>query len=105
MPLTNPMKMAVMLPSVLGASKNTSPETAIGSLLRAPTIEYVVDEVARTHQADVYEMKIDAIPVKIMAATMAFRDSGGKFLAMFTEDQSSASRDPMSRIGIVSRLL
>ena len=105
MPLTKPMKMAVTLPDVTGASKKMRPETAIGSLLSAPTMEYVVEEVARTHHADVYEMKIDAIPVKIMAMTMAFRDSGGKFFAIFTDDQSSATREAARRIGMVSRLL
>ena len=100
-----PMKMAVMLPNVFGASKKTSPETAIGSLFRAPTIEYVVEDVARTHHAEVYEMKIDASPVKIIAMTMAFRESSGKFLAMLAADQSSTNNDAARRIGIVRRLL
>lgn len=39
MPLTNPTKMAETLPNVIGALKKTKPLTAIGSLLRAPTIE------------------------------------------------------------------
>lgn len=53
MPLTKPTKMAETLPNVTGASKKTRPETAIGSLFKAPTIEYVVEEVTRTHQAEV----------------------------------------------------
>lgn len=53
MPLTNPTKMADTLGIVTGASKKTNPETAMGSLLSAPTIEYVVDDVALTHHADV----------------------------------------------------
>jgi len=52
-PDTNPIPMALTLPNVTGASKNTNPDKAIGSLLRAPTIEYVVDEVTRTHHAEV----------------------------------------------------
>jgi hypothetical protein len=62
MPLTNPIMIAVTLPKVTGAEKNTSPLTAMGSLLRAPTIEYVVDEVTRMHQAEQYEMKIAQRP-------------------------------------------
>lgn len=52
MPLTKPRMMAVTLPNVTGAAKKMRPETAIGSLLRAPTIEYVVEEVTRMHQAE-----------------------------------------------------
>lgn len=47
------MKIAETEAKVTGASKKTRPERAIGSLLRAPTIEYVVEEVTRTHQAEV----------------------------------------------------
>lgn len=36
----------------LGASKKIKPDKAIGSLFKAPTIEYVVDEVTRTHQPE-----------------------------------------------------
>jgi len=78
---------------------------AIGSLFRAPTMEYVVDEVALTHHAEVYEMKIEAIPVKIMAAMILFLEISGKFFAILTEDQSSAIKDATKRTGIVSRLL
>ena len=38
-PLTNPIAMAETLGSVTGASKKMSPLTAMGSLLRAPTME------------------------------------------------------------------
>jgi len=38
-PLTNPIIMAETLPKVTGAAKKTRPLTAIGSLLRAPTME------------------------------------------------------------------
>lgn len=53
-----PMKMAETEPKVTGASKKIRPEIAIGSLFRDPTIEYVVEDVTRTHQAVAYEMKI-----------------------------------------------
>jgi hypothetical protein len=39
MPLTKPTKIAETLGIVTGASKKIKPDTAIGSLLRAPTIE------------------------------------------------------------------
>lgn len=38
-PLTKPMNIAETLPTVTGAAKKTRPLTAIGNLLRAPTIE------------------------------------------------------------------
>jgi hypothetical protein len=50
-------------------------------------------------------MKIEAMPVKIMAEMMAFRAEMGKFLAMLTADQSSTTRDATSRMGMVRRLL
>ena len=56
------MIIADTLPNVTGAEKKMSPLTAIGSLLRAPTIEYVVEDVTRIHQAEQYEMKIVARP-------------------------------------------
>lgn len=37
---------------LLGASKKIKPERAIGNLFKAPTIEYVVEEVTRTHQPE-----------------------------------------------------
>ena len=61
-PLTKPRKIAETLPTVTGAAKKMSPLMAIGSLFRAPTIEYVVEEVTRMHQAELYEMKMAAIP-------------------------------------------
>jgi hypothetical protein len=97
--------MAETLGMVTGASKKIKPETAIGSLLRAPTIEYVVEDVTRTHHADVYEMKTDDAPVKIMALMMAFRESIGKFFVIFAADQSSITREHTKRIGMVSKLL
>lgn len=97
--------MADTLGMVTGVSKKMRPDTAIGSLLRAPTMEYVVDEVARTHHAEVYDMKIDAAPVKIMAAKMLFRDPGGKAFARLAADQSSARKDATRRTGIVRTLL
>ena len=62
MPLTKPMKIADTLPTVTGAAKKIRPLMAIGSLLRAPTMEYVVEEVTRMHQAEQEEMKIAAMP-------------------------------------------
>ena len=53
MPLRKPTAMAETLGMVIGASKKMRPLKAMGSLLRAPTIEYVVDEVTRTHHAEV----------------------------------------------------
>lgn len=50
-------------------------------------------------------MKIDAAPVKIMAAKMPFLCSGGKALAKFTADQSSTANEAMRRTGMVKTLL
>lgn len=61
--------------------------------------------MARTHHADVYEMKIDDKPVKIMAPKIPFLVLGGKFLSRFEDDQSSARREAIIKMGIVSRLL
>lgn len=97
--------MAETLGKVTGASKKTRPEIAIGSLFRAPTMEYVVDEVTRTHHAEVYEMKTEERPDKIMAMINLLRVSGGKFRLMFSDDQSSVTTEPMTRIGMDRRLL
>lgn len=70
MPEINPTAIAETLGNVTGASKKTKPLTAIGNLLRAPTIEYVVEDVTRIHQAEVYEMNTEESPEKIIAATM-----------------------------------
>lgn len=104
-PLTKPRKMAETEGIVTGASKKTSPETAMGSLFKAPTMEYVVDEVARTHQAEEYEIKMEERPVKIMAPKIPLRESSGKFLFKLTEDQSSTMKEAARRTGIVRRLL
>jgi hypothetical protein len=45
--------MAETLGNVTGASKKMRPDSAIGNLFRAPTMEYVVEDVTRTHHADV----------------------------------------------------
>jgi hypothetical protein len=58
----NPMKIAETLPNVTGAAKKIRPAMAMGSLFRAPTIEYVVDDVTRMHHAEQYEMKLAARP-------------------------------------------
>lgn len=44
--------MAETLQIVATSPKKTMPEIAIGNLFREPTIEYVVEDVVRTHQAD-----------------------------------------------------
>ena len=90
---------------VTGASKKISPLSAIGSLLRAPTMEYVVDDVTRTHQAEVYDMKTEERPENTMAAMMLLRWSMGKFFATFSEDQFSTKMEAMRRIGIERTLL
>lgn len=105
MPLTKPMKIAETLPIVTGAEKNTRPLMAMGSLLRAPTIEYVVDEVTRIHQAEQYEIKMAASPEYIMPIIIRLRVSSGKLREKLTLDQSSRSREQITRTGIVRRLL
>ena len=44
--------IADTLPKVTGALKKTRPLIAIGSLFKAPTIEYVVEDVTRMHHAE-----------------------------------------------------
>lgn len=68
-------------------------------------MEYVVEEVTRTHQAEVYDMNTDERPEKIMAKTRLFRRSGGKLMLMFSEDQFSKNTEQTKRIGIESTLL
>lgn len=97
--------MAETLPTVIGAEKKISPLTAIGSLFKAPTIEYVVDDVTLMHQAEQYEMNIPANPEYNMPTRMPLRDSGGKFLAKLAADQSSTRMEQTTRTGTVSRLL
>ncbi|CAI4448146.1 CPA_1a_G0018290.mRNA.1.CDS.1 [Saccharomyces cerevisiae] len=69
----------------LGASKKIKPDKAIGSLFKAPTIEYVVDEVTRTHQPE--------------------HESLEKLLVKLTEDQSSTQKENSNRIGRAKTLL
>ena len=104
-PLMNPTPIAETDGIVTGASKKTRPLTAIGNLLRAPTIEYVVDEVTRTHQAEVYEIKTEDRPENTMAAIMLLRDSIGKFFITFSEDQFSKKTEARKRMGIERTLL
>ena len=68
-------------------------------------MEYVVDEVTRTAQAEVYEMKTVERPEMIMTIITVLRWVGGKFFSMLAEDQSSIRTDATSRIGMVRRLL
>lgn len=74
-----PTKMAETLPKVTGASKKMRPLSAIGSLFKAPTMEYVVDEVTRTAQAEVYEMKTEEKPETTITVMTVLRRSAGKF--------------------------
>ena len=104
-PLMNPTPMAETDGIVTGASKKIRPLSAIGNLLRAPTIEYVVDEVTRTHQAEVYEIKTEDRPENTMAAIMLLRDSIGKFFITFSEDQFSMKTEARRRMGIERTLL
>jgi hypothetical protein len=97
--------MAEQLPKVAGASKKIKPLMAIGSLFKAPTMEYVVEVVTRTHQAEEYEMKTVERPDKTMAVMTELRFSGGKHLEMLADDQSSTMSEAASKIGMVSRLL
>ena len=82
--------MALVEPRVTASPKKTMPESAKGSLFRAPTMLYVVELVARMHQAVVYEMKTAHAPEKIMAENNDWRVSGGKFLLKLAALQSSA---------------
>lgn len=104
-PETKPMNIAETDPKVTGASKKTRPDTAIGSLLSAPTIEYVVELVTRTHHAEVYEMKTADRPDTSIAVMTLDLVSTGKFFSTFVDDQSSRRREHARRTGIVSRLL
>ena len=52
-PLMNPTAIADTLGSVTGSPKKRSPLNAIGNLFNAPAMEYVVDDVTRTHHAEV----------------------------------------------------
>lgn len=104
-PLINPTPIAETDGIVTGASKKMRPLSAIGSLLRAPTMEYVVEEVTRTHQAEVYEMKTEERPENTMAAMILLRWSNGKFFVTFSEDQFSTKTEAMRRMGIDRTLL
>lgn len=104
-PLMNPTPIAETDGIVTGASKNIRPLSAIGNLLRAPTMEYVVDEVTRTHQADVYEMNTEERPENTMAAMILLRCSMGKFFVTFSEDQFSTKMEAMRRMGVERTLL
>jgi len=79
MPLMKPTTIAETLGNVTGASKKIRPDRAMGSLFNAPTMEYVVEEVTRTHQAEVYEMNTEERPEKIIARIRLLRVATGKF--------------------------
>jgi hypothetical protein len=65
----------------------------------------VVEDVTRTAQAEVYEMKTVDMPEMTMTMMTVLRCSGGKFFWMFAEDQSSTRIDATRRMGMVRRLL
>jgi hypothetical protein len=90
---------------VTGAEKKINPLNAIGSLFKAPTMEYVVEEVTRTHHADVYEINTEERPEKTMAITRLVRSSGGKLWSMLAWDQSSRKREQKRMTGMESKLL
>lgn len=99
------MIIADTLPNVTGALKKTKPLTAMGNLFRAPTMEYVVEDVTRMHQAEQYEMKIVASPEYTIPIMRLFRDSRGKFFKRFSRVQFSKTKEQTNRTGMVSRLL
>jgi hypothetical protein len=99
------MIIADTLPNVTGAEKKTRPLTARGSLLRAPTMEYVVEDVTRMHQAEQYEMKIVASPEYMKPIMRLFLDSIGKLRERFSRVQFSNINEQAKRTGIVKMLL
>jgi hypothetical protein len=78
---------------------------AIGNLLSAPTIEYVVLLVTRTQLAEAYDMRIDERPVKIIAETMYVLEPSGKLSVIFAVDQFSRNREHTNSVGRERRLL
>lgn len=64
-----------------------------------------MDEVTRTHHADVYEMETPETPDSSMAKRMRLRCSVGKLRARLAGDQSSRNKEARRRIGMVRRLL
>ena len=76
-----------------------------GKRFNIPVIEYVVEEVTRTHQAEVYEMKTVERPEKTIARMIELRCPTGKLRARLLLDQLSSKRVQTSRIGTDNRLL
>jgi len=72
-----PTRIEQTLEKLAGSPKKRMPDAATGSLLSAPTIENVVDEVVRTVQAVQYEMKTAAAPEKAMRLSRLVRVSSG----------------------------
>lgn len=64
-----------------------------------------MDEVTRTHQADVYEMKTEERPEKTMAMMIELRSAAGKLRARFALDQFSRKSEQTRRTGMERRLL
>ena len=78
---------------------------AMGSLLSAPTIEYVVLLVTRTQLAEAYDMRMDERPVKIIAETMYVLEPSGKLSVRLAADQFSRNREQINSVGRERRLL
>lgn len=57
---------------------------AIGSLLSEPTMEYVVDDVVRTHQAEAYDIPNAEAPEKIIAQIRAWHCPSGLWYGIST---------------------
>lgn len=75
----SPKKIPDTFPVVAGSPKNRIPLAATGNLFKAPTIEYVVEDVQRTHHALPYEIKKDEIPERTIATIKDERTSGALY--------------------------
>ncbi|CAI4410348.1 CRE_HP_G0096950.mRNA.1.CDS.1 [Saccharomyces cerevisiae] len=100
-PDRNPRKIEKKDKKFFGASKNTNPANAMGNLFKAPTIEYVVEEVTRTHQPEQYDIPTDMSPLMTIAAS----ESADKFTDKFFVDQSSIMKEKTSSKGNARTLL
>lgn len=64
-----------------------------------------MEEVTRTHQAELYEMKTELRPERTMTAKTFCSEPGGKLTAMLAEDQFSRKTEQTRRTGMERRLL
>lgn len=64
-----------------------------------------MEDVTRTHHAELYEMKTVLRPERSMTARTWRSWPGGKLAAMLAEDQFSRKRELTRRTGMVRRLL